>query len=87
MTQSHRFLDSAAPFRPINPWGQTPKPVRPIHDERVALYQLEVDWNGKAVRVGPKMLKAAIEDILVEVNKLIIDGKERAWSNPRLVRH
>lgn len=75
-------------FKPVNPWGRAmPKPVRPVSEKRVQLWQLVVDINGVPTRVFPKMLKAPLEDLLEVVSKQIIKGNEKVWKNPRLVAH
>ncbi len=76
-----------AGFKPLNPWGRGfPKPPRPIQDERTPMYQLQVDWGPRlGVPIGPIMVKQAVEDFCEVVNKMIILGKEREWTNPRVV--
>lgn len=51
------------------------------------LYQLHVeDRKGRLLAVGPKAGRQFCEALCMTVNRLIIDGKEREWSNPHVVR-
>lgn len=51
-----------------------------------ALYQVMVETHqGIEIPFGPKMMRAACEKLCVEMNKMIIRGKEKTFSNPRVV--
>jgi hypothetical protein len=55
------------------------------------LYQIWVDDNhpklGKReIPIGPRMLKKFLEPLMEQINRFIIDGKEKQWRNPRLVK-
>ena len=86
-----KFLDSTAPFKPINPWGKAmPKPQGGYNSDRPKLFQIAVDvvrptGEIETIRVFPKMEKTFAEDYLEVVSREIIKGKETSWANPRLV--
>jgi hypothetical protein len=92
------FPDSPAPYRPLNPWGRKmPKPARrlnppPVFEKGEAkityLWQVEVSRVGDKlpIRVGPKMVKDLAEHFCSAINVQISLGKERRWTEPRLVR-
>jgi hypothetical protein len=80
---------SKVPFRPVNPWGRPmPKPVRPV---REPLYQLIVtrtsETRGKEqIGFGPKMIRAATEQLCEAVQTGIRLGVETELSDPHIVR-
>lgn len=80
-------------FRPMNPWGRSmPKLTRPMPHERegkpphMQLFQIWADdaHFGKRMPLGPKMPKEVLEAPLYALNKLIIEGMEKRWSNASL---
>ena len=81
-------------FKPLNPHGRPmPKPSRPIlHPERegkpanMKLYQIWADdaHFGKRVPLSVKAPKDFLEPSMYALNKLIIEGLERRWTNPSL---
>lgn len=78
-------------FRPINEPGEPlnkkiGNKVRGRHGVRT-LYQVAVETgDGKILMVGPKWgSQEEAEKLLVEINMMIVRGKEKLWSNPHLI--
>lgn len=74
-------------FKPLNPWGRRmPKLTKNFTDEPRKLYQVWVDdRDGKAMALGPKVIRAVADEFLATVNKVIIhEGPRATWANPRL---
>lgn len=51
-----------------------------------SLWQVAVETReGKAILVGPAMIRAACENLCRKIAAGIRAGKEREWSNPHLI--
>lgn len=81
-----------ADFKPLNPHGAPmPKLSRPMPSERegkpphVDLFQLWVDTPKGPLRILPKAPKEFLEPMLAAINRMIIDGREATWREPRLL--
>lgn len=77
-------------FKPLNPWGRPmPKIQGPSGSTELniePLYQVHVELrDGKAIPVGPKMVKHMAEEFLMAINTKIVQGKEKEWANPTLL--
>lgn len=55
--------------------------TRPKTDQTLFQVVATVRETGRAIAVGPMMLKPYAEEFAAVINKTIIDGKERTWSN------
>lgn len=74
-------------FKPMNPWGRPmPAPKRPIKEKPPSLYQVFVETTeGKEIPVGPRVTQEVAERFCEAIGVMIGRGKEKNWSNPRLV--
>lgn len=72
-------------FSPINKHGRKAKASRKPHDPLFGVMVEDVE-TGELKRVGPAMVQTCAERFIAAINAQISLGKERAWSNPHLVR-
>lgn len=76
-------------FRPLNEIGA---PVPNRHSRRSILstqilHQCVVETrDGKLLPVGPKASRQFVEVMLVQINRMIAEGKELEWKNPHIIR-
>lgn len=80
------LMTSAGPA-PLAPPGWK-NPLRNPDGTVKPLYQLFVERtaDGRPEAVSPKMDHGTISDLCAEVNRQIIAGRERQWSNPTVVQ-
>lgn len=83
-----RFLDSPAPFNPINPHGARAKMpdgwVSPLNEP---LYRVVVDMRGSdmPVAVTPAMTKAYADMACIAAKQGIAKGVRPEWANPSVI--
>ena len=57
-----------------------PKPVEPLYQVVATVKQ-----TGEKIPVGPMIIKPVAEDFAATINRFIVDGKEKTWSNAVVV--
>lgn len=90
-----QFLNSPAPFRPINPHGRKAV-VRDVHGNEidwksplsVPLYRVMVEdtKTKETIPAFPAMQIEFADALCAMVKKQIKNGFETSWSNPHVVR-
>ena len=83
-----QFLDSPAPFNPINPHGARAKmPPGWTSPLRTPLYAVVVDMKGedKPVVVSPGMIQECAEMVCQAAREAIKTGIRTEWANPSIV--
>ena len=61
-------------------------PLRDANRQPLKLYQVIVEQtDGKPLRVGPVWLKDSAGALCEAINRAIISGHEKLWSNPTVV--
>lgn len=83
-----QFLDSPAPFNPINPHGAKAKmPEGWKSPLRTPLYRVCVDMKGarKPVAITPAVIKDIADMLCVAAQTGIKSGVRSEWANPSVV--
>jgi hypothetical protein len=57
-----------------------PKPVEPLHQVVATVKE-----TGEKIAVGPMVVRPVAEEFCATINRFIIDGKEKTWSDAVVV--
>jgi hypothetical protein len=49
-----------------------------------ALFQVFVEQAGTAIPVGPRLTRDGCERFVMAINRKIIEGVEKRWTNPHI---
>ena len=82
------FLDSPAPFDPINPHGRRAKmPPGWTSPLRQPLYRVCVDMKGETlpVAITPAVIKEVADTLCAAARTAIKSGVRTEWANPSVV--